>query len=139
MLAGMVALGFGWTGAQAMWARMTDAELVAESALIVLGRVAEMRVGEGPDTAPRTVGVLAIEAVVKGAPDMVEVLIAVPQPGAPLSSTDLVIREGQDGLWVLRAIDGDGDATHAADHPQRFVPRPEAASRVEELRSLLAP
>lgn len=125
--------------ARAMWAKMSEAELVATSPLIVVGTLEEItRLPRAGDGAGRTVGVIRIERVLKGDSGARVARIALPDPDGPAMSTDLHYRAGQTGLWFLRVVgDAGGGPLFAADHPQRFVPADRAAAMIETLRGLL--
>jgi len=86
---------------------------------------------------PRTVGVIEIDTVLKGEPKTKLVKLHVPQAGEPVSSSDIVFKQGQNGLWFLRLWDATHPSLYAADHPQRFVPFPDAGPRIEAVRKLL--
>ena len=125
-----------------MWAPMSDAELLQRSELIVIGTL------QGPTTAPAPavpgavvphVGALAVSEVLKGPAATARVLLAMPAPGALRSSSDIVHRVGDHGLWLLRRHPGGAADVYLADHPQRFVSMATEAARIEALRKLLRP
>ena len=113
------------TEAQAMYARMSDAQLIAASDLIVLGTLTGSAKKPGAE-GQRLVGLLKISKTLKGGKAAGTVWLAVPQPGGLQSSSDIAFSPGQSGLWFLRRLAGTGRAVYAADHPQRFVPQPQA-------------
>jgi len=120
-------------GALAMWARMSDQELIERSDLIVVGRLADEKSIKLGDRSAR-VGVIAVSEVLKGSAPA-ELLLALPARDRPVSSTDLDFRVGQSGLWYLRKVASAGSAIYFADHPQRFVAADQARSQIEALRS----
>ncbi len=131
---GLFLLAAFWLGLSApvgaMWFRMSDAELLAQSDLVATGEIAEAR----PDGRL----VLRIAECLKGCGAFAQALLAGPAAGAPRSSTDLIHHVGQKGLWLLRAHpQAAGEALYLADHPQRFVPA-DQAGRIQLLRGLLA-
>jgi len=120
-------------GALAMWAKYSDDELIRQSDLIVTGTLSGERRIEIEARQIR-VGVIKVDRVFKGH-SAAEVLLALPPADRPISSTDLVYRIGQSGLWYLRAQAGHA-GVYLADHPQRFVPMAGAGSQIEALRAM---
>jgi hypothetical protein len=122
----------------AMWAKLTDPELVAKSQLIVRGELAVVnRLPAKGDSPPLWAGEIRVESVLKGPADLEVALLALPPPEGPRSSTDLVYREGHRGLWFLRVLPPEGSGLYLADHPQRFVPESQA-DRIKELEKAIA-
>ncbi len=130
------ALMFVWTGVNAMWARLSDAQLVETSSMIVVGTFAKTATVSS-DGRTQTVGVIEIDTVLKGDLGTKTIWLNVPQPGTPISSSDIFYRIGQKGLWFLRSLEPKSAAIFAADHPQRFVPFANAGPRIEDVRKLL--
>ncbi len=130
------ALMFVWTGVNAMWARLSDAQLVETSSMIVVGTFAKTSTVSS-DGRTQTVGVIEIDTVLKGDLGTKTIWLNVPQPGTPISSSDIVYRIGQKGLWFLRRLAPETIAIYAADHPQRFVPYANARPRIEAVRKFL--
>lgn len=125
-------------GAAAMWAQMSDEELIRSSVLIVNGEW----VGQTPATQrgqaiAGDIGVVAVSEVLKGPPGSALALVAVAGAGTPRSSSDIAFRRGDRGLWLLRAHGSGPIDLLAADHPQRFVPAGSGAPRIAALRRLL--
>ena len=112
--------------ANAMWARYTEAELIAQSPLIVVATLQDtMQVNLARENTQLTVGVLRVERVVKqvdGEAAPVFVLLALPRGDGPVSSSDIIYHVGQQGLWFLAPRHGEDTGVYVADHPQRFVP-----------------
>jgi hypothetical protein len=131
-------LSFTSSGAVAMWAELSFDELVARSDLIVTGRfegpVKPASKGDGP-----TVGAIKITSVLKGPPRIQSALIALPSPQAPISSSDIIYRPGQEGLWFLRRKEGGQADVYLADHPQRFVPSDRAGNMIDRVRQAVGP
>ena len=120
-----------------MWLKMSDAELLQRSDLIVLGT------WQGPVTAPATagaaahrVGAVSVSEVLKG-PAATRALVVIAAADAPRSSSELSYRVGEHGLWLLRKQPGGTAELYLADHPQRFVPAVTESARLESLRELL--
>lgn len=130
-------LGFSlpWSGAQAMWAQMSETALIESSDLIVVGRL--VGTAKAPGTPETLVGIIDPETVLKGDTAIETIWLALPQPNAPVSSSDIAFRSGQEGLWFLRQVSAGGTAVYAADHPQRFVPIAEAGAAIEATRKAL--
>lgn len=122
-----------------MFARMTDAELIETSELIVTGALtgyADIPVPDGAGT--RRVGVIEVETVYKGNDGTATVWLDVPQPGGLRSSSDTSFVPGQAaGLWFLHRLPQSEAAVYDAAHPQRFVPASSAGPVIEALRRTL--
>ena len=134
-LGGTLSLWTAWP-ALALWARMTEAELVQQSELVVVGEWS----GDAPRPLPgapaRAVGRIAVTEVWKGPPGLKTVQVVVPAPDAPQASDAITYGRGDRGLWLLRPWPG-GAGLYAADHPQRFVREGRDAALVKTLRELL--
>ena len=118
-----------------MWVQMSDAELVQRSDLIVQGTwLGQSEVAFSPGPGRLNLGVVAITEVLKGPSASTLVLIVVPGSDAPRSSTDIVYRKGDQGLWLLRARPGGNSGLYLADHPQRFVPSSAGSARIKEIQ-----
>jgi hypothetical protein len=147
VLALLAALGAPGT-ALAMFARMTDEQLLAASDLIALG------VWIGPLAAPADLAAavragglqlcgIDVSEVLKGpgsapgrAPGTAQrVLVGTPGSDLPRSGSDIRHQPGERGLWLLRLKPGGPAGLYLADHPQRFEAD---ASRIADLRRLLA-
>jgi len=126
--------------AAALWAHMTDDELLQRSDLVVLGTWAgptEMGLSSAPTESRLNVGAVVAYEVFKGSPGQTLALVVVPATDGPRRSTDLVYRPGDRGLWLLRRRPGIPSGLYLADHPQRFVPEATGAARIRELRKAL--
>jgi len=120
-----------------MWARMSDAELLERSAIVVQGSLigqSPIRTTSGEDL---LLGVIKVDAVLKGPGTLTVVFLVLPAPGRPISSSDLVYRVGQSGLWFLRQRSEDETGIYLADHPQRFAPAGSASAQIKALQALL--
>lgn len=126
-----------------MWAQMSDEELLARSDLVVMGEWVGQSEALTLGGALRVeLGAIAIAEVLKGqkGPDGPTVALVRVAPSAALaSSSDLIYRRGQHGLWLLRLDPGGSTGIYLADHPQRFVPADKEAGRIAKLRALLGP
>jgi len=116
--------------ASAMFAKMSEEELVASSAVIVVGTLGAARRANGYALAP-----IEVQQVLAGEPsEGARPMLRIPHPDAPASSSDIVHQPGQTGLWYLRHAAGEA-GHYLADHPQRFVPMPQAREAIERLKS----
>ena len=115
-----------------MWAKMSDAELIAQSDLIVVGEWVGQSAISLHGTA-RSLGAVAVSEVLKGDPRQTLALISLPASDAPVASDRVVFKRGDKGLWLLRRADAPG--LYLADHPQRFVPAGSAG--IESLRKAI--
>ena len=137
----LLACAIAWAGqVQAMWARMSDAELIQKSQWIVVGEwvgQAPLRLGQGG--AASDLGVIALTEVLRGPQGPTLAFVAVPGAAQPISSSDLRYRRGDHGVWFLRLRQpGDVSGPYLADHPQRFLrDTPENASVIRTLRDQL--
>jgi hypothetical protein len=122
----------------AMWAALSDDELILSSDLIVMGEWQGQTAVSAASIPEMTMAVIAISEVWKGAGDPVFALIALPSGKIPRSSSDLVFRRGDRGLWLLRLRPG-GQGLYLVDHPQRFVPAASGDARIRQLRQLVKP
>ncbi len=113
----------------AMWAKMSDEELVTRSDVILVGTITTL----GPHMEPRfDVATIQVEQVLMGNKDLSEVFLLVPARDRNIkSSTDLLYAKGQRGLWFLQQQPGTRGEFYLADHPQRLQPT-EQAERVKE-------
>lgn len=115
-------LGFccsaGWT----MWAKLSDADLIASSSVIVRAELIDkVPFRAAPDQPPLRLGILAVEKVFKGKPELKIALLVLPGDGL-LSSSRVDYATGSKGIWFLRE-DGDPDSgAYLADNPQRLWP-----------------
>lgn len=132
-------LSLFFTEAQAMYARMSDTQLIKASDLIVLGTLSGFATKPDPaGSGQRLFGILNVDEAIKGGKGVGPVWLDVPQPGGLQSSSDIAFSRGQSGLWFLRRLPGAaGRAVYAADHPQRFVPHPQAQETARAVRDAL--
>lgn len=128
----------GAASVQAMWVRMTDAELVERSHLIVTAiYIGNADIRLKADAEVLHLGVLDIDSTLKG-PQRKVILLQLPRSQGQLrKSDDISFHPGQKGLWFLRE-DGQNKGLYVIDNPQRFVPQEKVAGRMESLLKLLA-
>lgn len=133
----LLAVLTGAGSVHAMWAKMTDAELVESSRLIVMatykGRAdANLKVDGGISH----LGALEVSNTLKG--DQREVIyLQLPRSDGILrKSDDMVFHPGQKGLWFLREIDHE-QGIYIVDNPQRFVPEEKLDNRMDSILKLL--
>jgi len=135
----VVLLGLAPTLGGAMFAKMSDEELIRRSDLIVIGEWvghASLRLANSSE--PMEVGAISISEVLKGSPDQSLALVAVRASGAPRSGAEINYRRGDKGLWLLRQHQESGaKGIYLADHPQRFIPDTGGAERIKEIRRTL--
>jgi hypothetical protein len=137
LAAGVLAAGFPGS-LHAMFAPLSDRELIEGSSLIVQAEfVGQAQVDLGPSAGSQWLGVLVVRETLKGVVADKIVLIAVPSPAGPRSSSDILYQPGQTGLWFLHARPGGTSGILVADHPQRFVPAGSGQARIEEFRRSL--
>lgn len=132
----VVLFGFAPGLVTAMFAKMSDEELIRRSDLIVIGEwVGQSSLQIGSDSAPMEIGAIAISEVLKGSPGQTLALLAITPAGAPRSGDAISYRRGDKGMWLLRHHGTKG--LYLADHPQRFIPDIGGAERIREIRRTL--
>jgi hypothetical protein len=123
--------------AGAMWAELTQEQLIDQSELIATGQVigtTRMRLAaEGVDT---YLAVVRLDKVYKGDSKRAIAHVVIPAPTPGLHSTVITYTTGQAGLWYLRLRAADDDGIYLADHPQRFVPIEHMEKALQGLDSL---
>ena len=125
---------------QAMWARMSDAELIEKSQLIVVGEwIGQSPLRLGQEGAAMELAVIAVSEVLRGPQSSSVAFVAVPGSEQPVSSSDLRFKRGDSGVWFLRLRrSGEPNGPYVVDHPQRFLPSlPENAQAINALRGQL--
>ena len=122
----------------AMWAGLSDEELVRSSDLIVVGEWQGQTPFASASAQEIEIGVITIQEVLKGVGKPAFALVALPAASLPRSSTDPDYRRGDRGLWLLRARPG-SKGLYVIDHPQRFVPAADGEARIRQLRRLIGP
>lgn len=122
----------------ASWARMTDAELIAQSDVIVVGElVGETRVKLQSERETLRLGVISVQEVLKGDPNQNIVLLVLPSQEGLRLSAEILYHKGQRGLWFLRLRSAKEVGLYVADHPQRFLSPTSEAQRIEAFRDAL--
>jgi hypothetical protein len=123
--------------AAAMFTKLSDEELIAKSALIVVGELIG-RASIGAAENAQMLGVIRVEETLKGEKGVTIAFLALPGTKLIQRSDDLTYRVGQFGLWYLRLQNENEPGVYVADHPQRFVPMDKAGEQIEFLRKHLA-
>ena len=118
----------------AMWARLTDSELVQQSDAIVIGEIiGQTELALAQPAVKLTLAVIRVNEVLKGDKRATVVLLELPS-GEVRSSSDISYRKGQSGVWFLRLRSKTDLGVYRADHPQRFQAIDQAASLIKKLR-----
>jgi len=135
----VVLFGFAPGLVTAMFAKMSDEELIRRSDLIVIGEwLGQSSLRIGSDSAPMEIGAIAISEVLKGSPGRTLALLAITPAGAPRLGDAISYRRGDKGMWLLRHQPEAGTkGLYLADHPQRFIPDIGGAERIREIRRTL--
>lgn len=138
----LLALAVLASEAVAMWAQMSEQELIQKSDWIVVGEwqgqaPARMAGAAGDGD----VGVVAVREVLKGRRDATLALVAVRGATQPVSSSDLRFNKGDRGIWLLRLRSPSEPAgPYLVDNPQRFLrDSPENSAAAKALRQALRP
>lgn len=122
----------------AMFARYSDVELLNGSNLIVEAEyLGSTDIQLGPAGSLSALGVLKVRNVLKGSVRDGVILLAVPSAKGPVSSSDIVYRPGQTGLWFLRERGEGSKGVFLADHPQRFIAATDGQARIDAFKRLL--
>lgn len=118
------------------WRFLTPQQMADQSELIVLGEYLgqqdQLRLSE--DGQAVNIGVVLVQRWLKGgAPDQRIVLLVapLPRPGGHVSSVDVPLQAGQQGLWYLKRH---SPGLYKVDRPDRFVPLADATERLKLLR-----
>ncbi len=127
----------GTGSVQAMWAKMTDAELVERSPLIVMATyIGKAEAGLKVNGEILHPGVLQVDRTLKGNQREV-IFLQLPQSESLIrKSDDIFFHPGQKGLWFLREVSPQ-KGIYKIDNPQRFVPEDKVDDRMDSLRKLL--
>lgn len=121
----------------AMWAKMTEAQLLEYSQLIITGEFlgeSEIRALTKSDAV--NLGVIRVDKVLKGKVEGSLVFLSLPSRAQPRSSSMIYYQVGAKGLWYLRHR-SEGETIYLADHPQRFVDEAIASERMTYLQKKL--
>ena len=124
-------------GINAMWASLSDEELIESSDVIVIAELVEEK-QILVNQIKKTVGVLKTEKILKGNTGQSQILLALPPRDAPIKSDDIFYKIGQKGLWFLRYLEtGEETKIYLADHPQRFLSSQIKRAEIETFKRIL--
>ena len=125
--------------AYAMWARMTEAELLQKSEWVVVGAWVGQAPAPSSERAAGEIGVIAVSEVLKGRRDASVAFVKLVGSKQPISSSDLRFQRGDRGVWFLRLSAGNEPlGPYVVDHPQRFLrDAPENEAAISALRQQL--
>jgi len=120
----------------AMWARMTDAELIKQSSLIAKASY----IGANTITLNKKkyrLGILKIEDTLKGEQqEVVFIRLPIIRKGLPQRSDEIHFTPDQKGLWFLeKFIEQEG--IYIINRPDRFIPEEQFKNRLPALFKLL--
>ena len=118
------------------WINPPPEELAEQSDLVVVGEfIGRDRLRLSADGRELIVGAIRVESVFKGDPERTIVLLMLPppRPGGLVSSADVVIEDGQRGLWYLRLRE---DGLYTADEPYRFIAMEYAEAQIDVLQAM---
>ena len=110
------------TNVQAMWAKMSDCELINNSVLIVQAEfVGKAKVQLSNYLTPTEAGVLKVSKVFKGKVELADILIDQPKSSSGvISSSDIIYKKGQKGVWFLAEGKDTDSGIYYANNPQLF-------------------
>ena len=105
--------------------------LVEQTDLVVLGEfIGRDDIHLNADT-PTTVGVIRVEHVFKGPKKSIVLLMLLPKrPNGLVSSADVVINDGQHGLWYLKKT---AKGLYMVERPYHFLSMDAAEPRIRAL------
>jgi len=119
----------------AMWARLTDSELMQQSQSVVIGElIGQTELVLGRPATKLTLAVIRVNEVLKGDRHATVMLLELPSSELR-SSSDITYRPGQSGAWFLRLSSKAEHGIYLADHPQRFQTLDQAESLIKVLRN----
>ncbi len=122
----------------AMFAPLSDRELIDASTLVVQAEfLGQTEVQFGAAGASMSVGVLMVQEALKGGLQGRIVLLALPSSAKPMSSSDILYRTGQTGLWFLHLPPNATKGIYLADHPQRFISSVSGRAKIDSFKLLL--
>lgn len=122
--------------AYSMWAKPDDGELAAGSDIVALAElIGRTGIETSPDGKSLYLGILKVEAILKGDKQHKVLLLILPSPSAPRKSDDIIYQDGQKGIWLLNRSKTNKGLYHA-NHPGRFIPETDK-NRVNELLNQL--
>ena len=125
-------------GTHAMWVRLSDTQLCAQSDVIVKGEIiGQTEVKRSDDEKSLWLSVLQVEDVLKGDTQLTVLLLVLPSPKGPAVSDAITYSKGQKGLWFLHARTPGETGLYLADHPQRFVSAADVKDRLGAIRKII--
>lgn len=127
----------GTGSVQAMWAKMTDAELVKSSQLIVMATyIGKADANLKVDGKILHLAVLDVSSTLKGK-HREDIFLQLPRSENIFrKSDDIFFHPGQKGLWFLREV-SQQKGIYLIDNPQRFVPEEKVDNMMGSLHKLL--
>lgn len=125
------------TAAEAMWTKLSDNELIDSSQLII-GATLQMGEGNSFELQGMPVGILLVTRIYRGQTDDRRIYLKLPPKGKPVSSSDLVYRAGQTGIWFLKETES-GSGIFYIDHPQRLWPLEREPLLLDLLKQRITP
>lgn len=123
------------TEVSADWQYLTADQLANKSSLIVVGElIGRTKIRFAGSSQLENIGVVRVDDALKGdrATKIVLLLLTPDRPKGLVSSTDVTLRDGQRGLWYLRAEGREG--LFEVNRPDRFVALENARKRIQTLK-----
>lgn len=116
---------------EADWMQPPHEELAAQSDLVVFGKCTEQKQLDVAGGKPVAVAIVRVESLLQGDYQGEIVLkLPLPRPGGLVSSADVVIETGQEGLWYLQETDG---GMYVMSQPYRFLNAKYAEPQIRDL------
>jgi len=133
----MLCFSFLPESVNAMWAKLSDYQLIENSEVIIVAELTEAKeiIVQNKKI---MIGILKAKEVLKGEKQQNVFMLELPSTATPLKSDDIFYKKGQKGIWYLRKqnVVKDYDI-YSADHPQRFLPSKDADDKLKALRTIL--
>lgn len=119
--------------ASADWINPPHESLVEQSDLILLGEfIGREKIHLLNTDSPTIVGVIRVESIFKGASQNIVLLMLPPaRPHGLVSSADVVIDDGQRGLWYLKKK---AEGLYIVEYPYHFLSMKAAGQRIRILK-----
>ena len=118
----------------AMWAKMSEAQLLEYSQLIITGEfLGESEIHDLTKIGTVNLGVIRVDKILKGKVEGTLVFLALPSGEQPKASSSINYSVGTKGLWYLRHR-SEGGTIYLADHPQRFIDEASASEYIIRLQ-----
>ena len=133
---GILFLALVSNSSSAMWAGLSDTQLVKSSNLIIKAKY-EGLTNLTLNKEQLQLGVLKVIDTLKGnKQEIVLIRLRIPPANFPRSSNEISFQMGQKGMWFLKR-DNQLEGIYEIKHPQRFIPEQQFKNRLPAILKLL--